>query len=153
VGEELGLPEEIVQRQPFPGPGLAVRIVGEVTRERVEKVRAADSIVRDEIRRAGLERDTWQAFCVVLGDVRHGRGDGGRAGPTRTPSWSRRDIRGAMTADWARLPHDVPRPDRAAHRARGAGDQSGGVRHHLKTPGHDRMGVGAGDGAGDAFQT
>src|SRR5439155_21342392 len=69
VGEELGMPEEIVQRQPCPGPGLAVRIVGEVTLERAGKVRPADGIVRDEIRSAGLERDTWQAFCVLLGDV------------------------------------------------------------------------------------
>ena len=69
VGAELGLPEEIAQRQPFPGPGLAVRIVGEVTVENLAKVRGADHIVREEIRRAGLERETWQAFCVLLADV------------------------------------------------------------------------------------
>src|SRR5918996_1014566 len=63
VGEELGLPEEVVWRQPFPGPGLAVRIIGEVTRERLATLRAADGVVREEIRRAGLERETWQAFC------------------------------------------------------------------------------------------
>jgi GMP synthase (glutamine-hydrolysing) len=114
VGEELGMPEEIVQRQPFPGPGLAVRIVGEVTRERVEKVRAADSIVRDEIRRAGLERDTWQAFCVVLGDV-HTVGVMGDGRTYENPVVIRVvTSEDAMTADWARLPHDVL--DRIAQR-------------------------------------
>jgi GMP synthase (glutamine-hydrolysing) len=114
VGEELGMPEEIVQRQPFPGPGLAVRIVGEVTRERVEKVRAADSIVRDEIRRAGLERDTWQAFCVVLGDV-HTVGVMGDGRTYENPVVVRVvTSEDAMTADWARLPHDVL--DRIAQR-------------------------------------
>jgi GMP synthase (glutamine-hydrolysing) len=114
VGEELGMPEEIVQRQPFPGPGLAVRIVGEVTRERVEKVRAADSIVRDEIRLAGLERDTWQAFCVVLGDV-HTVGVMGDGRTYENPVIVRVvTSEDAMTADWARLPHDVL--DRIAQR-------------------------------------
>jgi GMP synthase (glutamine-hydrolysing) len=64
---ELGLPEEITQRPAFPGPGLAVRIVGEVNAANLAKVRGADHIVREEIRRAGFERETWQAFCVLLG--------------------------------------------------------------------------------------
>jgi GMP synthase (glutamine-hydrolysing) len=107
VGEELGLPEEIVQRQPFPGPGLAVRIVGEVTAERLGTVRAADRVVREEIRRAGFERDTWQAFCVLLADVRSVgvMGDGRTyESPVIVRVVTSED---AMTADWARLPHDV----------------------------------------------
>jgi GMP synthase (glutamine-hydrolysing) len=107
VGEELGLPEEIVRRQPFPGPGLAVRIVGEVTADRLRAVRAADRVVREEIRRAGLERDTWQAFCVLLADVRTVgvMGDGRTyENPVIVRVVTSED---AMTADWARLPHDL----------------------------------------------
>jgi GMP synthase (glutamine-hydrolysing) len=107
VGEELGLPEEIVRRQPFPGPGLAVRIVGEVTADRLRTVRAADRVVREEIRRAGLERDTWQAFCVLLADVRTVgvMGDGRTYdSPVIVRVVTSED---AMTADWARLPHEL----------------------------------------------
>jgi GMP synthase (glutamine-hydrolysing) len=107
VGAELGLPEEIVQRQPFPGPGLAVRIVGEVTVESLRVVRAADHVVREEIRRAGLDRETWQAFCVLLAQVR----SVGVMGDDRTyehPVILRVvTSEDAMTADWARLPHEV----------------------------------------------
>jgi GMP synthase (glutamine-hydrolysing) len=106
VGEELGLPAEIVWRQPFPGPGLAVRIVGEVTRERVEIVRAADTIVADEIRKAGLSKELWQSFAVlpatrtvgVMGDDRT------YAYPIVIRAVTSDD---AMTADWARLPYDL----------------------------------------------
>jgi len=106
VGEELGLPAEIVWRQPFPGPGLAVRIAGEVTRERVEIVRAADTIVVDEVRRAGLYRDLWQSFAVlpvtrtvgVMGDGRT------YAYPIVIRAVTSDD---AMTADWARLPYEL----------------------------------------------
>jgi GMP synthase (glutamine-hydrolysing) len=107
VGAALGLPEEIVQRQPFPGPGLAVRIVGEVTAENLAMVRAADHIVREEIRRAGLERETWQAFCVLLAEVRSVgvMGDGRTyQHPVVLRAVTSED---AMTADWARLPYEV----------------------------------------------
>jgi GMP synthase (glutamine-hydrolysing) len=107
VGAELGLPEEIVQRQPFPGPGLAVRIVGEVTADNLATVRAADHIVREEIRRAGLERATWQAFCVLLAGVQSVgvMGDGRTyENPVIIRAVTSED---AMTADWARLPADV----------------------------------------------
>jgi len=107
VGEELGLPEEIVRRQPFPGPGLAVRIVGEVTAERLRTVRSADRVVREEIRRAGLERETWQAFCVLLADVRTVgvMGDGRTyESPVIVRVVTSED---AMTADWARLPNEL----------------------------------------------
>src|SRR5256886_6989196 len=107
VGEELGLPEEVVWRQPFPGPGLAVRIVGEVTRERVEAVRGADRIVQEEIRRAGLQGDLWQAFAVLLAGAK----SVGVMGDERTyqhPIVVRAvTSEDAMTADWARLPYDV----------------------------------------------
>jgi GMP synthase (glutamine-hydrolysing) len=106
VGEELGLPEEIVWRQPFPGPGLAVRIIGEVTPEKVTMLQQADAIVREEIRRAGLERDIWQAFAVlpdirsvgVMGDERT------YAHPVIIRAVTSED---AMTADWAKLPYDL----------------------------------------------
>jgi len=107
VGEELGLPEEIVWRQPFPGPGLAVRIVGEVTAERLEWVRAADRIVQEEVRRAGLAPELWQAFAVLLGTVQTVgvMGDGRTyQNPVVIRAVTSED---AMTADWARLPHDV----------------------------------------------
>jgi GMP synthase (glutamine-hydrolysing) len=106
VGEELGLPERMVWRQPFPGPGLAIRIIGEVTRERLETLREADAILQEEIRRAGLYRDLWQSFAVlptirsvgVQGDERT------YAYPIVIRAVTSED---AMTADWARLPYDL----------------------------------------------
>jgi len=106
VGEELGLPEEIVWRQPFPGPGLGVRIVGEVTRERAEILRQADHVVVDEIKRAGLYRELWQSFAVLPAVRTVGvMGDGRTyAYPIVIRAVTSDD---AMTADWARLPYDV----------------------------------------------
>jgi len=106
VGEELGLPHEIVWRQPFPGPGLAVRIVGEVTRERAEILRAADAIVVEEVRRAGLYRELWQSFAVLPAVRTVGvMGDGRTyAYPVVIRAVTSDD---AMTADWARLPYDL----------------------------------------------
>jgi GMP synthase (glutamine-hydrolysing) len=106
VGEELGMPEAMVWRQPFPGPGLAIRIIGEVTAERLEILRAADAILQEEIRRAGLYRDLWQSFAVlpairsvgVQGDERT------YAYPIVIRAVTSED---AMTADWARLPYDL----------------------------------------------
>ncbi len=106
VAEELGLPDNMVWRQPFPGPGLAIRIIGEVTRERLEILRDADFILQEEVRRAGLYRDLWQSFCVlpaiksvgVMGDERT------YAYPIIIRAVTSED---AMTADWARLPYDL----------------------------------------------
>lgn len=107
VGQELGLPEEIVQRQPFPGPGLGIRIVGEVTKERLDLLREADAIAREELTAAGLDREIWQCPVVLLADVRSVgvQGDGRTYGhPIVLRPVSSED---AMTADWSRLPYDV----------------------------------------------
>ncbi len=106
VGAELGLPERMVWRQPFPGPGLAIRIIGEVTHERLEILREADSILQEEIRRAGLYRDLWQSFAVLPGIRSVGvQGDERTyAYPIVIRAVTSED---AMTADWARLPYDL----------------------------------------------
>ncbi len=107
VGIELGLPEEIVWRQPFPGPGLGIRIIGEVTQERLEILRSADAIVRYELKAAGLDRDIWQCPVVLLAQVRSVgvQGDGRTyAHPIVLRPVSSED---AMTADWSRLPYEV----------------------------------------------
>ncbi len=107
LGRELGLPAEIVGRQPFPGPGLGIRIIGEVTQERLEILRAADSIVRAELTAAGLDAEIWQCPVVLLADVRSVgvQGDGRTYGhPIVLRPVSSED---AMTADWSRLPYDL----------------------------------------------
>ena len=107
VGRELGLPEVIVGRQPFPGPGLGIRIVGEVTKDRLELLRAADKIAREELTAAGLDEEIWQCPVVLLADVRSVgvQGDGRTYGhPIVLRPVSSED---AMTADWTRLPYDT----------------------------------------------
>ena len=107
IGRELGLPELIVGRQPFPGPGLGIRIVGEVTKDRLDLLRAADAIVRAELTAAGLDQDIWQCPVVLLADVRSVgvQGDGRTYGhPIVLRPVSSED---AMTADWTRVPYDV----------------------------------------------
>jgi GMP synthase (glutamine-hydrolysing) len=107
VGAELGLPERFVWRQPFPGPGLAIRIVGgEVSRERLEILRDADAILQDEIRKAGLYRDLWQSFCV-LPDIRTVGVQGDERTYGNVVAIRAVTSDDAMTADWARLPYDL----------------------------------------------
>ncbi|MBV8080915.1 MAG: glutamine-hydrolyzing GMP synthase [Actinobacteria bacterium] len=106
VGEELGMPERMVWRQPFPGPGLAIRIIGDVTQERLETLREADAILQEEVRRAGLYRELWQSFCVLPAIRSVGvQGDSRTYGyPIVIRAVTSDD---AMTADWARLPYDL----------------------------------------------
>jgi GMP synthase (glutamine-hydrolysing) len=107
VGRELGLPEEIVARQPFPGPGLGIRIVGEVTADRVDTLRRADLIAREELTSAGLDAQIWQCPVVLLADIRSVgvQGDGRTYGhPIVLRPVSSED---AMTADWTRVPYEV----------------------------------------------
>lgn len=107
IGAELGLPAEIVNRQPFPGPGLGIRIVGEVTKERLDLLRKADAIVREELTAAGQDRNIWQCPVVLLADVRSVgvQGDGRSYGhPIVLRPVSSED---AMTADWSRLDHEL----------------------------------------------
>ena len=107
IGRELGVPEAIVSRQPFPGPGLGIRIIGEVTEDRLAILRRADAIAREELTKAGLDAEIWQCPVVLLADVRSVgvQGDGrtyGRPGALRRGS-----SEDAMTADWTRIPYDT----------------------------------------------
>lgn len=107
IGAELGLPDEIVWRQPFPGPGLGIRIVGEITRERLQVLREADAIAREELSKAGLDRDIWQCPVVLLADV-HSVGVQGDERTYGSPIVLRPvSSEDAMTADWSRVPYDV----------------------------------------------
>jgi GMP synthase (glutamine-hydrolysing) len=106
LGRDLGLDEEFVVRQPFPGPGLAVRIIGAITRERLELLRLADAIVASEIRAAGLYRTLWQSFAVLL-PVQSVGVMGDERTYESTIAVRAVESRDGMTADWARLPHDV----------------------------------------------
>ena len=106
VGRELGLPEEILERHPFPGPGLAIRILGEVTRERLDVLREADAIVREEIVREGVHRSVWQAFCVLLPVKTVGVMGDERTYEHVVAVRSVNSVDG-MTADWSRLPYEL----------------------------------------------
>ena len=107
IGTELGLPDEIVWRQPFPGPGLGIRIIGEITKERLDLLREADAIAREELSKAGLDRDIWQCPVVLLADV-HSVGVQGDERTYGSPIVLRPvSSEDAMTADWSRVPDDV----------------------------------------------
>ena len=107
IGTELGLPDEIVWRQPFPGPGLGIRIIGEITKERLDLLREADTIAREELSKAGLDRDIWQCPVVLLADV-HSVGVQGDERTYGSPIVLRPvSSEDAMTADWSRVPYDV----------------------------------------------
>lgn len=106
VGKELGLPDEIVMRQPFPGPGLGVRVIGEITEERLEIVRESDAILREEIKEANLDREIWQYFTVLTNIRSVGMTDSARTYDYTVGIRAIHSTDG-MTADWARIPYDV----------------------------------------------
>ncbi len=130
----------MVQRQPFPGPGLAIRIIGEVTAERLDTLRDADWIVIDEIKAAGLYRSVWQSFAILTPVRSVGvMGDGRTyANVVAIRAVTSED---GMTADWAKLPYDVLGQDLPPDRERGAGRQPGRLRHQQQATGDHRVGV------------
>ena len=142
VGLQLGLPEAMVLRQPFPGPGLAIRIIGEVTAERLDTLREADWIVIDEIKAAGLYRSLWQSFAILTpGPL--GRRDGRRPDLRERRRDPGRDERGRDDRRLGKAPVRRPGQDLQPHRQRGPGRQSGRLRHQLQAAGDDRMGMSA----------
>jgi GMP synthase (glutamine-hydrolysing) len=106
VGSELGLPDDVIWRHPFPGPGLAVRVLGEITQERLDRLREADAIFVEEIKRSGLYRDIWQGFVVLLPVRSVGVMGDGRTYDETAAIRAVASVDG-MTADWFRLPHEV----------------------------------------------
>ena len=141
IGRELGLPEVIVGRQPFPGPGLGIRIVGEVTADRLEILRDADAIAREELTRAGLDGEIWQCPVVLLADVRSVgvQGDGRTYGHPivlRPVSSRRRDDRRLDAPALRRA-----RPHLEPHHERGPRGQPRRARRHVEAAGHHRVGV------------
>ena len=140
VGEELGMPERMVWRQPFPGPGLAIRIIGDVTEERLDALREADAILQEEVRRAGLYRELWQSLLRAAGDPLGRRA--GRLAHLRLPDRDpRRHVRGC---DDRRLGAAAVRPGRAgrvADRQRDPGGEPRRARRDVEAAGHHRVGV------------
>ena len=141
IGTELGLPDEIVWRQPFPGPGLGIRIIGEITKERLDLLREADAIAREELSKAGLDRDIWQCPVVLLADV-HSVGVQGDERTYGSPIVLRPvSSEDAMTADWVacalrRAGHDLD-----AHHQRVPPDQPRGAGRDLQAAGNHRVGI------------
>ena len=140
LGRELGLPEAFVGRHPFPGPGLAIRCPGEITREKLDILRKADAIYLDEIRKAGLYDKIWQAFAVLLPVRTVGVMGDGR---TYDHVCALRAVTSRRRHDGGFLPlrHGLPRPRRDPHHQRGQGHQPRRLRHHLEAARHDRVGV------------
>jgi GMP synthase (glutamine-hydrolysing) len=106
LGREMGMPEDVLGRHPFPGPGLAIRIIGEVTRKRCDILRKADAIVLEEIKKAGIYNDLWQAFAVLLPTKTVGVMGDERTYENVIAIRAVTSVDG-MTADWARLPYDI----------------------------------------------
>ena len=140
LGRELGLPERFVGRHPFPGPGLAIRCLGEVTREKLDILRKADAIYLDEIRKAGLYDRIWQAFAVLLPVRTVGVMGDGRTYESVVRA-ARRDLGRRHDRRLLSLRHELPRPRRDPHHQRGQGRQPGGLRRDQQAAGDDRVGV------------
>ena len=140
LGEELGIPKEMLYRHPFPGPGLAVRIPGEITPERVRILQEADAIFIEELRESGWYDRTSQAFAVLLPVKTVGVMGDGR---TYESVLALRAVttEDFMTADWARLPHDLLDRVSRRDRGRGARREPRRLRRHVQAPRHDRVGV------------
>ena len=147
LGRELGLPEAFVGRHPFPGPGLAIRCPGAISREKLDILRQADAIFLDEIRKAGLYDKIWQAFAVLLPVRTVGVMGDGRTYDFVCALRAVTSIDG-MTADFYPVRHGLPRPRRNPHHQRGEGRQPRGLRRDEQAAGHDRVGVNLG-----SFQT
>ena len=140
VGLEMGLPDAMVQRQPFPGPGLAIRIIGEVTAERLDTLRDADWIVIDEIKAAGLYRSVWQSFAILTPGPLRGR-HGRRSHVRQRRGDPRRDVRGRHDRRLGEAPLRRPGQDQQPDRQRGPGRQPGRLRHQQQAARDDRVGV------------